>query len=220
MDHTPDEPGRPLPAAVPDAAPGAGPGDSAATSADSGRAAATVRRGLVAVLVGIAVVVVALDQATKQWALATLAPDGTPRPVVDGWLQVRLVFNPGAAFNMATGTTWIFTVIATVVAVVILRVSRRLGSLGWAVALGLLLGGAVGNLVDRLTRQPGFARGHVVDFVEYLRFPVIDFPVFNLADACITTAAVLIALLGFRGVALDGSHVAGRHDESDGAARA
>jgi signal peptidase II len=176
-----------------------------------------VRWGLVATLLVTAVLVVAADQVTKQWALDTLSRDGTPREVLAGWLQFRLVFNPGAAFNMATGTTWIFTLIATAVAVVILRVSSRLGSRGWAVALGLLLGGAVGNLVDRLTRPPGFAHGHVVDFIEYLRFPVIDFPVFNVADSCITTAAVLIALLGFLGIALDGSRVVDGDGKGPGA---
>lgn len=164
-----------------------------------------VRRALVATLVVTALVVVAADQSSKEWALRTLVPGAAPTSVVDGWLQLRLVFNPGAAFNMATGTTWIFTVIATFVAVLILRVSRRLGSRGWALALGLLLGGAVGNLVDRLTRAPGFARGHVVDFIEYTKFPFMDFPVFNVADSCIVTAAFLIALLGFRGIALDGT---------------
>jgi signal peptidase II len=156
-------------------------------------------------LLVVATLVLAADQATKEWALRALPTDGTPRPVIDGWFQLRLVFNPGAAFNLATGATWIFTVIASCVAVVILRVSRNLGSRGWAVALGLLLGGALGNLVDRLTRPPGFARGHVVDFLEYLRFPFMDFPVFNVADSCIVTAAILIGLLGFLGIALDGS---------------
>jgi signal peptidase II len=75
------------------------------------------------------------------------------------------------------------------------------------VALGLLLGGAVGNLIDRLARAPGFGRGHVVDFIEYLKFPFMAFPIFNLADSCIVSAAVLIALLGLWGIGLDGSRV-------------
>ena len=94
-----------------------------------------VRPALVATLLVVATTVVVVDQLTKQWALSTLPRNGTGRPVVEGWLQWRLTFNPGAAFNMATGTTWIFTIIATVVAITILRVSRRLGSRGWAPAL-------------------------------------------------------------------------------------
>lgn len=198
MDDTPD-----LPAD--------GNDDGSTDGADDGAKAddrpPRLRRGLVATLLAVAVVAVAADQSAKAWALANLSRTGPPREVVPGWLELTLVFNPGAAFNMATGTTWIFTVIATFVAVLILRASRRLGSRGWAVALGLLLGGAVGNLLDRLTREPGFARGHVVDFIHYLKFPFMDFPVFNVADSCITVAAVLIGLLGLRGIALDGTRV-------------
>ena len=180
-----------------------------------------VRPALVATLLVVATVVVAADQLTKEWALEALPRNGTGRTVIDGWLQFRLAFNPGAAFNMATGTTWIFTLIATVVAITILRVSRRLGSRGWAVALGLLLGGAVGNLIDRLARAPGFARGHVVDFIEYLKFPFMDFPIFNVADSAITVAAVTIGVLGFLGIALDGSREPlRRREDGDGPADA
>ncbi|HEX2806436.1 MAG TPA: signal peptidase II, partial [Kineosporiaceae bacterium] len=79
----------------------------------------------------------------------------------------------------------------------------------WAVALGLLLGGALGNLLDRLLRAPGFGRGHVVDWIEYLKFPFMSFPIFNLADSCIVVAACLIALLGVRGIAIDGTRIDG-----------
>jgi signal peptidase II len=156
------------------------------------------RRALVAALLGIAAGVVLLDQVAKAWAVRALA-DGRSIDVVASLVQLRLFRNSGAAFSLATGTTWIFTIIAAVVSVVIVRISRRLGSAWWALALGLLLGGAVGNLLDRLFRQPGFARGRVVDF--------IDLPhlfVFNLADASITVAAVLIGLLGLRGVTIEG----------------
>jgi signal peptidase II len=89
--------------------------------------------------------------------------------------------------------------------VTIIRFARRLGSLGWAVALGLLLGGALGNLTDRLFRAPGFFRGHVIDFLEWPHWPV-----FNLADSCIVTAAALIALLSLRGIGIDGQRVTPR----------
>ena len=166
----------------------------------------TRRRALPLVLSAVALAVVAADQTAKYLAVRDLTP-GVPVPVIDGLLQLRLIRNSGAAFSMATGMTWIFTVVATVVSAVIIRIARRLGSTTWAVALGLLLGGAVGNLLDRLFREPGFARGHVVDFIEYLKFPFMDFPVFNVADSCIVVSAVLIALLGLVGLGVDGTRV-------------
>jgi signal peptidase II len=163
--------------------------------------APAARRGLVAALLITAGVVLTLDQLAKAWAVRTLG-DGRSIEVVGELVQLRLFRNPGAAFSFATGSTWIFTVVATVASVVIIRASRRLGSALWALALGLLLGGALGNLADRLFREPGFARGHVVDYVDLPRLFV-----FNLADASITVAAVLIALLSWRGVPVDGRRV-------------
>jgi signal peptidase II len=168
----------------------------------------TSRRRLPLLLAVVAVVVLALDQGAKYLAVRELTPD-VPVTVIDGWLQLRLIRNSGAAFSMATGMTWLLTIIAIVVSVVIVRVSRRLGSITWAMALGLMLGGALGNLMDRLFRAPGIARGHVVDFIEYLRFPFMDFPVFNVADSCVVTAAVLIAVLGVIGLGVDGRRVQG-----------
>jgi signal peptidase II len=174
------------------------------TPAVSDGAPPTRRRRLPLLLALTAIVVIGLDQTTKYLVVRDLT-DNVPVTVIDGWLQLRLIRNAGAAFSMATGSTWIFTVVAIAVAVVIVRISRRLGSVGWAVALGLLLGGALGNLTDRLFRAPGVGVGHVVDFIEYLRFPFMQFPVFNVADSCIVTAAGLIAVLGLRGVGIDGS---------------
>jgi signal peptidase II len=153
------------------------------------------------VLAVIAVGVVVADQATKAWAISSLSGRG-PVEVVGNLLRLNLVRNSGAAFSFATGATWIFTIVATVVAIAIVRISRRLGSIGWSVALGLLLGGALGNLMDRLFRAPGFAVGHVVDFLELPHWPV-----FNIADSCIVSAAVLIGLLGLRGIGIDGKRV-------------
>jgi signal peptidase II len=149
-------------------------------------------------LLAVALVGLAADQVTKALAVALLTP-GEPVPVVGELLQLVLLRNPGAAFSFATGATWIFTIIAAVVVVAVLRVSRKLGSRAWALALGLLLAGATGNLVDRLVRAPGFARGHVVDF---LALP--NWPVFNVADSMICCAAVLIVVLALRGVEVDG----------------
>ncbi|NLT57076.1 MAG: signal peptidase II [Actinomycetales bacterium] len=152
-------------------------------------------------LAATAATVVAVDQATKAW-MVELLQGRDPVQLVPGLLQLRLVRNPGAAFSFATGTTWVFTVIAIVVSVVIIRIARTLGSGWWTLALGLMLGGALGNLVDRLLRSPGIGRGHVVDFVE-----LPDFPVFNVADSCLTTAAVLVVWLGIRGIGVDGRRV-------------
>ena len=165
-------------------------------------AAPAGRRVLVVALVATAGVVLALDQLAKAWAVRALG-DGRSIDVVGGLVQLRLFRNPGAAFSFATGSTWIFTVIATAASIAIVRASRRLGSPLWALALGLLLGGALGNLVDRLFREPGFPQGHVVDFIDLPRLFV-----FNVADASITGAAALIALLSWRGVRVDGSRAA------------
>jgi signal peptidase II len=157
-----------------------------------------VRRYASLLVPAIAVVVYALDQLTKYLAVTGLER-GERVDLIGDLFGLRLVRNPGAAFSMATGATWIFTIIATVVVLVIVRMARRLNSYAWAAALGLLLGGAVGNLNDRLFREPGFARGHVVDFLEFPHWPI-----FNVADTCVVCAAVLIAVLSVTGVGIDG----------------
>ncbi|MBM6979437.1 MAG: signal peptidase II [Actinomyces succiniciruminis] len=160
----------------------------------------------------LAVAVVAVDQLTKVWAVAALS-DGHRVRVLGDWLTLTLLRNPGAAFSFATGQTWIFALIAIIVTVVVIRISRRLGSMWWAVALGLVLGGAVGNLIDRLVRAPGVLRGHVVDFIDYGGWFVG-----NVADIAIVGAAVIIMVLSLRGRELDGSSAGegrGRHAETD-----
>lgn len=169
------------------------------------------RRRLVVALGLLALVVLVVDQVTKAWAEHALA-DGRVIPVLGDWLAFRLVYNPGAALSIATGMTWVLTIIVVVVVVAIVRAARRLRSTGWAVALGLLLGGALGNLVDRLLRPPGFARGHVVDFIAYG-----DWFVGNVADIAIVVAAVLVGLLALRGTGLDGRELA--DPRPDGASR-
>lgn len=159
----------------------------------------TPRRPLFVVLVTAAALVYLADQLTKAWATANLQPD-QPRELIGAVLQLNLTRNPGAAFSILTGSTWILTAIACAVVVFIVVTARRLGSRGWAIALGLLLGGAMGNLTDRMFRAPGPGRGHVVDF---LQLP--NFPIFNIGDSAIVTAAALIALLAFRGVNVDGT---------------
>ncbi|PRZ05566.1 signal peptidase II [Isoptericola sp. CG 20/1183] len=159
------------------------------------------RLGRWALLLAGAVLVV--DQLTKWWALTALT-EGVRVPLLGDLLGLTLVFNPGAALSiMANGYTWVLTIVVVAVVVVIFRAMRRLGSVGWTVALGLLLGGALGNLVDRLLREPGFARGEVVDMIAYA-----DFFVGNVADIAIVVAAGLIVVLSFRGVGIDGSREA------------
>lgn len=155
------------------------------------------------VLVGMAVGAVVLDQLVKWWVVSSLRPrieagEG-PVLVLGDLLKFTYVENTGAAFSIGVGYTWIFTIVAVVVAIVILRTSRRLGSVGWALALGGLLGGLLGNLIDRLTRPPGPGMGYVVDFIALPYFAV-----FNIADMFITLSAAAMVLLALRGVELSG----------------
>jgi len=149
-------------------------------------------------LLGVALVAYALDQVTKVLAVARLEP-GVQRPFVGELLQLHLIRNPGAAFSLGTGSTVVFTVVQTAVVVAVLVVARRVRSGAWAVGLGLLLAGAAGNATDRYLRAPSVGRGHVVDFLELPHWPI-----FNLADSSVVVAAVLIAVLGFRGTTLEG----------------
>ncbi len=155
-------------------------------------------------LAGIAVVTYLLDQLSKWWAVTALT-DEPPRDLLGAFLRLDLIRNPGAAFSIGTGNTWVLTIIAVVVLVVVIRVSRRLGSSGWAWALGLLLGGALGNLTDRLVREPGLGRGHVVDFLNYNGWFIG-----NVADIAIVSAAILIGLLAVIGRGVDGTRETAR----------
>ena len=166
-----------------------------------------VRRGT-ALLGVVAAAVLALDVATKVLVVAELEGRRTLE-LLGGQLLIRVSRNPGAAFSFGEGATVVFTTIAVVVIVVILRVSRRLGSQGWAVALGLILGGASGNLVDRLLRSPGPARGAVVDFIDFQVWPS-----FNVADSAIVTGGVLAVLLSMRGVDVDGTRQGRASDDA------
>ncbi len=135
---------------------------------------------------------VALDQATKVLALRTLSP-GESRPVIDGVLHWTLHRNPGAAFGLLPGFPVVFTFLAAVIAGVIVATAWRPRPLSSTLALGLVLGGAIGNLIDRLVRDPGPFRGHVVDFVDFRVWPA-----FNIADAAVVCGAILLALVGLR----------------------
>lgn len=158
---------------------------------------APVRPRRVGLLCVSAILALLLDQVTKTVALERLTP-GERIPVIGDLIAWRLVFNPGAAFSFGTGVTWVFTLVMAIVSVAVLVTSLRVRSRWWAVALGALLGGALGNLVDRLAREPGFGVGHVVDFIDYGYF------IGNVADIAIVGAAIVMVVLSLVGISLDG----------------
>jgi signal peptidase II len=143
------------------------------------------------------VTVLALDIVSKTLVVAHLA--NRQIHLLGGFLTLRESRNPGAAFSLGTSLTVMYSAIAIAVIVVILRTSRRIRSLPWAITLGLLLGGATGNLMDRIFRSPGLFRGWVVDWIQ-----VPHWPVFNLADSAIVCGGILAVLLSARGIRLDG----------------
>ncbi|MCD5345828.1 signal peptidase II [Agromyces sp. H3Y2-19a] len=177
------------------AAPGDAPTDAGPAAA---REPAASGRRLFWWVIAIAVVVVVVDQASKWWAVAELG-DGTAVPVIGDLIRFVLVYNPGAAFSIGTEHTWIFAILAGVGAVAVAWYAWRVRSVGWTIALGLLLGGAVTHLGDRLFREPGFGRGHVVDFIGYG-----DWFIGNVADIAIFAGAVMILVLTLMGVSPKG----------------
>jgi signal peptidase II len=167
----------------------------------------------VGLLFAIAAAVFAADVITKIIAVATLTPEHEVK-VIGTLLTLDLVRNSGAAFSFGPGMTIGFTLIAVGVIFFIVRTSRRLYSMAWAVTLGLLLGGAAGNLTDRLLRAPGVLRGEVVDWIQLPHWPV-----FNVADSCIVCGGFLAVVLAARGIRLDGSRearVTGGEDAAHG----
>jgi lipoprotein signal peptidase len=179
--------------------------DTETTENEAGAGAPRPRR--VAVLIGVAVLALALDIVSKLIVVARLEGHA-PIDLPGGFTTLRVTRNSGAAFSIGTGMTWIFTIIATCVVIAIIRTARNLRSLPWAVCLGLLLGGSVGNLVDRIFRSPGVFKGHVVDWIEWPHYPV-----FNLADSAIVCGGVLAVFLAWRGIQIDGTRqINGRTD--------
>ncbi|MEU0059992.1 signal peptidase II [Streptomyces sp. NPDC006334] len=156
-------------------------------------------RRRIAVLFGVAAFAYALDLISKMIVVAKLEHH-EPIEIIGDWLRFEAIRNAGAAFGFGEAFTVIFTVIAAAVIVVIARLARKLYSLPWAIALGLLLGGALGNLTDRIFRAPGVFEGAVVDFIAPKHFAV-----FNLADSAIVCGGILIVLLSFKGLDPDGT---------------
>ncbi|MEU9985704.1 signal peptidase II [Streptomyces sp. NPDC048045] len=195
---TPDDNGEQTAAAGAPARPGAS--DESGTVAQEASARRRTGRGRrIAVLFAVAAFAYALDLISKMLVVAKLEHH-EPIQVVGDLLELHAIRNPGAAFGFGAAFTIIFTLIAAAVIVVIIRLARKLYSFPWAVALGLLLGGALGNLTDRIFRAPGIFEGEVVDFIAPKGFAV-----FNLADSAIVCGGILIVLLSFRGLDPDGT---------------
>jgi signal peptidase II len=151
------------------------------------------------VLALVAVGIYSLDQIAKDLIVKNLS-EGQQVNVIGTVLQFHFVKNSGAAFSLGTGMTWLFSLVAAAVAVFIIAYARRIHSFSWGILFGLLLGGTLGNLSDRLLRPPHFGEGHVVDFIQVIDFPAI----FNIADSAIVISMCLFVLLTIRGVRLDG----------------
>lgn len=171
------------------------------SAADGAEPAVTTpgRRRRVGVLLTVALAAYLLDLGSKLLVVARLEYHN-PIHILGDWVMLQATRNPGAAFGMGAAMTIVFTIIATTVVVVICRLARKLYSLPWAIALGLLLGGAFGNLTDRIFRAPAVFRGAVVDFIS-----VKHFAVFNLADSAIVCGGILVVILSFLGTNPDGS---------------
>lgn len=193
----------PAPAPAPVSAPTPLPVEPAGAEEPKGR-----RR--IGVLLVVALLAFLIDFGSKLLVVARLENHSAIK-VIGDVVTFQVIRNSGAAFGMGQALTVVFTMIASAVIVVIWRIARRLYSLPWAIALGLLLGGALGNLTDRLFRSPGVFRGHVVDFIS-----VQHFAVFNLADSAIVCGGILVVLLSFRGSNPDGTV----HQQADKGERA
>ncbi len=169
-------------------------GPAPGTSSPAGR-----RRGpLLVILAGFAVLAYVLDQLTKWWVSSTMS-EGQITQVLPPVLSWHYIRNSGAAFSIGENVTWLFTIVMAVVAVGIVVQARRLGSIWWSVAMGMLLGGALGNLTDRLFREPFFGMGHVVDFIA-----VPNFAIFNIADSSVVGSVILICILTLKGIPFGG----------------
>ncbi|MSV54672.1 MAG: signal peptidase II [Actinobacteria bacterium] len=141
-----------------------------------------------------ALLVLLLDIATKVWAVAKLE-NQAEIPIIGEFLKLSFVRNPGAAFSFGTSVTWVFTLIAIAVSISILVLAKSVTNSAWAIALGGLLGGALGNLVDRIFRSPEVFHGHVVDFIS-----LPNYPMFNISDSAVVLSSVAMVMLSIRGV--------------------
>ena len=153
----------------------------------------------------MAIVALAADLISKTLVVANLGEQHAPVRWLGGAIYLDETRNSGAAFSVGTGATIVLTAIAVIVVVFILRVAARMRSIGWSVALGLILGGALGNLSDRIFRAPGVGRGHVVDWISLFGPNGVHWPIFNLADSAIVCGAVTAAVVAVLGIDIDGT---------------
>ncbi|MDM4719967.1 signal peptidase II [Micromonospora sp. WMMA1363] len=182
----------------------AGPADPADPSDPQGRR--PPRRRAVAVLLGVGLTAFAVDLFTKHLALRTLE-DREPVELLGGLVYLSLTRNSGAAWSIGADYTWVFPLITVGVVGWILWMALRLRSLPWAISLGLVLGGALGNLTDRIFRAPGWFVGHVVDMVSLFDPYGRVWPVFNVADSALVCGVILAVLLELTGRQRDGSRL-------------
>jgi len=171
---------------------------------------ARVSARTLALLGAIALVVYGLDQLTKFLVVENL-DIGQSVPILGEVLQLHRTTNSGAAFSLASGFTWVLSLVALGVIVFIVIFAPRIRSFAWATMFGLVLGGAFGNVTDRLFREPGFGNGLVVDFIQVWGFPAI----FNIADIGIVSSMGVFVLLSLRGVKLDGTRELAPTDVDD-----
>lgn len=203
---TPDEPRPEQPAEVPAEVSAASHTDPPAPDDRGGRTA------LVAL---IALAVIALDLVTKILVVAFIEPGENIR-TLGGLVYLTNLRNPGAAFSMGTSLTWVLALVAIGVVIFIIRMAAKLRSTAWAICLGLVLGGAVGNLIDRIFRAPGILRGHVVDFVSVFGPDASYFPAFNAADSAISVGGVILVALAVFGHDYDGTRHRGKKPAEHG----
>jgi signal peptidase II len=156
------------------------------------------------VFLAVATTAMIVDLATKVLIVATIKPTDDSIRLFGGVVYLVQARNSGAAFSVGTGATVMLTAISLVVAIVILRAARRLTSTAWAVSLGLVLGGAIGNLIDRFFRAPAAGRGHVVDWISLFAADGHVWPIFNVADSCIVIGGAIAVLLSLRGIDFNG----------------
>lgn len=158
----------------------------------------------------VALPVIGVDQATKVWAIQALEENGQLQPLLGQWIGLQLIRNPGAAFSLAANHTWVFSIVALAVVVIIACAARKMSSKIWLFSLGLLVGGAIGNLIDRIFQPPGLFKGHVVDFLNYHSMFIG-----NVADIAIVIGVLLVVILIVLGVPTTHKKRRATHTKSD-----
>jgi signal peptidase II len=167
------------------------------------------------VLLVTAAVAMATDLISKLLIVANISPLDPGKRLFGGALYIVQARNSGAAFSVGTGATVMLTAISLVVVVIIVRAGRRMTSAAWAVSLGLVLGGALGNLIDRFFRAPSPGKGHVVDWISLFSADGHVWPIFNVADSAIVIGGAIAVLLSLRGVDFNGTRNPMEEDESE-----